>query len=210
LPDGMFDYAAAAKAGWWLFVDWSSALDKQAAIQGICLFSLKETYALAGILGKQSEISNVPALIKKMTATARNSLYDKQRGVFVSGPDKQVSYASQAWMTLSGVATKSEAQRAFKALQDIKDVVRPGGPYLYHYYVEAMMQSGLRQEAKKVLVDYWGGMVKKGADTFWEVYDPANEFLSPYNFYPVNSYCHAWSCTPVYFIRKYADVFQKD
>jgi hypothetical protein len=209
-PNGLFDDKAAAKAGWWLFVDWSNGLDKQAAIQGICLFSLKQTYELAALLGKQSEVEGITnPLITKMTAAARVYLYDNQKGVFVSGPEKQISYASQAWMILSGVATKTEAQKALKTVQGMKDVVRPGGPYLYHYYVEAMMQSGLQGEARKVLIDYWGGMVKKGADTFWEVYDPKNDFLSPYNFYPVNSYCHAWSCTPVYFIRKYADVFQK-
>lgn len=52
-------------------------------------------------------------------------------------------------------------------------------------------------------------MIHKGADTFWEVYDPQNEYLSPYNFFPINSYCHAWSCTPTYFIRKYPEIFQK-
>ena len=51
-------------------------------------------------------------------------------------------------------------------------------------------------------------MLEKGADTFWEAYDPNDDFLSPYNFFPVNSYCHAWSCTPVYFIRKYPEIFQ--
>ena len=50
---------------------------------------------------------------------------------------------------------------------------------------------------------------KKGADTFWEVYDPNDDFRSPYNFFPINSYCHAWSCTPVYFINKYPEIFQK-
>ena len=63
-------------------------------------------------------------------------------------------------------------------------------------------------EAKANLQTYWGGMVTKKADTFWEVYDPNNEYLSPYNFFPINSYCHAWSCTPVYFIRKYPEIFQ--
>ncbi|WP_121355616.1 alpha-L-rhamnosidase-related protein [Flavisolibacter nicotianae] len=210
LPNGMFDYAAAAKAGWWLFVDWSNTLDKQASIQGLCIFALQETLALAALLGKQNDISAVPGLIGRMTAAARKTLYDKQRGVFVSGPEKQVSYASQAWMILSSVATNTEAQRAIKNLQALSSVVRPGGPYLYHYYIEAMLKCGMQQEARNELEKYWGGMVKKGADTFWEVYDPANDFLSPYNFYPVNSYCHAWSCTPVYFIRKYANVFQKD
>jgi hypothetical protein len=89
------------------------------------------------------------------------------------------------------------------------NVVYPGAPYLYHYVIEAMIQCGLNQEAKDLMINYWGDMVKKGADTFWEVYDPKDDFLSPYNFFPVNSYCHAWSCTPVYFIRKYPEIFQQ-
>jgi len=47
-----------------------------------------------------------------------------------------------------------------------------------------------------------GGMIRDGADTFWEVYDPGNAWLCPYNSHHVNSYGHAWSCTPAYFIRK--------
>ena len=27
----------------------------------------------------------------------------------------------------------------------------------------------MQAEAKELLVNYWGGMVEKGADTFWEV-----------------------------------------
>ena len=65
--------------------------------------------------------------------------------------------------------------------------------------MEAMIQCGMGQEAKEKLTSYCGGMVKKAADTFWEVYDPQNDFLSPYNSYPVNSYYHAWSCTPVFY-----------
>jgi len=35
--DGMFDYAAAKKAGWWLFIDWNSILDREAALQGLII-----------------------------------------------------------------------------------------------------------------------------------------------------------------------------
>ncbi|RZM28393.1 MAG: glycoside hydrolase, partial [Pedobacter sp.] len=206
--NGLFD---AVKAGreWWLFVDWRDGLDKQASLQGIMIFALKETWQLAKSLGKEKEVAFIPALVSKMTAAARTSLYDRKRGVFVSGNDKQVSYASQAWMVISDVATKAEGQKALKYLLTDKNSVRPGTPYLYHYYLVALIKSGLMKEAKATLESYWGGMVKKGADTFWEAYDPENEKLSPYNFFPVNSYCHAWSCTPVYFIRKYPEIFQK-
>ncbi|MDJ1501947.1 hypothetical protein [Xanthocytophaga agilis] len=208
-PYGVFDAATAAKNRWWLFVDWKNDLDRTAAIQGIIIYSMKNTYELAKQLGKESEVAELPEMIKKMTDGARKRMYDKKMGVFVSGPNRQISYASQIWMILSGVATKSEARNALKKLQTEKDVVRPGGPYLYHYYIEALIQSGLSDMAKQALLTYWGGMIRKGADTFWEVYDPSDDKISPYGFYPINSYCHAWSCTPVYFIRKYADIFQK-
>ena len=206
--DGMLDYERANKE-WWLFFDWRNGLDKQAALQGVVIWAYKNTYELAKMLGKENDVAELPALIKKMTEATHKNLYDKQLGVFVSGKDKQVSYASQAWMVLSGVATKAEGAKALKQLPSMQNVVYPGAPYLYHYVIEAMIQCGLNQEAKDLITNYWGDMVKKGADTFWEVYDPKDDFLSPYNFFPVNSYCHAWSCTPVYFIRKYPEIFQQ-
>ncbi|MDP9077844.1 MAG: glycoside hydrolase [Bacteroidota bacterium] len=206
--DGMMDYVKAGKE-WWVFFDWKDGLDKQAPLQGITIYTLNQTYALAKLLGKENEVAEIPALAKKLKEAAHKNLYDKTTGLFVSGPNKQVSYGGQAWMILSGVASKTEAQKALKALPTVADAVHPGAPYMYHYYIAALIESGLKAEAKAALVDYWGGMVKKGADTFWEVYDPADEFKSPYNFFPVNSYCHAWSCTPVYFIRKYPEIFQQ-
>ena len=76
-------------------------------------------------------------------------------------------------------------------------------PYLYHHYVQALLDVGERDKALQVLTDYWGGMVKEGADTFWELYDPSDPNASPYGGTIVNSYCHAWSCAPAFFLRKY-------
>jgi alpha-L-rhamnosidase len=206
--DGVFDAEKAAKDNWWLFVDWNDALDRQAALQGIMIYSMKQTLDLAKLLNKENEVKQLPALIAQMTKGANSKLFDKQQGVFVSGKNKQVSYASQAWLIVAGVVKGEEAQKIIRALQNNDNAIKPGGPYLYHYYVQALVDCGLKADAKKLLTDYWGSMVTKGADTFWEVYDPKNEELSPYGFYPINSYCHAWSCTPVYFIRKYPEIFQ--
>lgn len=206
--NGMLDYEKANKE-WWLFFDWRNGLDKQAALQGVVIWAYKNTYELAKMIGKENEVAELPAIIKKMTDATHKNLYDKTAGIFVSGKDKQVSYASQAWMVLSGVASKAEGATALGKLPTMQNVVYPGTPYLYHYVIEAMIRCDMKQEAKDLLTNYWGGMVQKGADTFWEVYDPKDDFLSPYNFFPVNSYCHAWSCTPVYFIRKYPEIFQQ-
>lgn len=198
-----------ASADWWLFFDWKDGLDKEAAIQGLMIFALKSTYELAEMIGMESEVAELPALAKKMSKAAMKYLYNKKSGLFESGENKQISYASQIWMTLAGVPSIKQSQKALKTVVDTPGALFPGGPYMYHYYVQALIDAELYETAKTSMVSYWGGMVEKGADTFWEVYDPNNDFLSPYNFFPVNSYCHAWSCTPVYFIRKYPEIFQK-
>ena len=136
-------------------------------------------------------------------------LYDKQKGVFVSGKDKQVSYASQTWMILAKVVEPAQGREILSRVFADPKAVKPGSPYLYHYVIQSMVDTGMGKEAKEAVINYWGGRVKKGADTFWEVYDPDNDFISPYQFAPINSYCHAWSCTPIYFIRKYPEIFQK-
>jgi alpha-L-rhamnosidase len=205
--NGLLDYAQASKE-WWLFFDWRDGLDKQVAMHGVVIYAYKQTYELAKMLGKENEVAELPGLIQLLTKASKKHFYDSKTKVFVSGINKQVSYASQAWMVLSGVASAKEGVASFQSLNNIKDVIYPGAPYLYHYVIEAMIQCGMKKEARQLIVNYWGGMVNKGADTFWEVYDPNNDFLSPYNTFVVNSYCHAWSCTPVYFIRKYPEIFQ--
>ena len=205
--DGLIDYSKANRE-WWLFFDWKEGLHKGASLQGLSIYSLKKTFELATILHKESEVKNVPDLINKMTKAARKYFYNRKGGLVESGEDKQVSYASQIWMTLGGVLSLKESQKALKLVISDTSAIRPGTPYLYHYLIQAMVDADMPQQARQSLEDYWGGMIKKGADTFWEVYDPTNDHLSPYGFYPINSYCHAWSCTPVYFIRKYPDIFQ--
>lgn len=205
--DGLLDFQKL-DGEWWVFFDWKEDLYKEVAAQGLSIFALKETYELAKLLGKEKEIADVPEMIRKMTAAAKKYMYDSKSGLFTGTGDKQISYASQIWMILSGVTTKKEGEKALRALVTAENVCYPGTPYLYHYYIQSLVDCGMEKEARESLINYWGGMVEKGADTFWEAYDPNNDFISPYNFYPVNSYCHAWSCTPVYFIRKYPEIFQ--
>jgi hypothetical protein len=205
--DGLVDYESADK-DWWIFFDWKNELQRHASLQGCIIWAYKNTFELAKMLNKENEVAWLPDMINKMTTAAQQTFYDQENGVYTSGPDKQVSYASQAWMVLSGVASKKEGANAFKNLSKRSDAIQPGTPYLNHYIVEAMIMSGLGWEAKNLVISYWGSMIEKGADTFWEVYVPDNEFASPYNSCYINSYCHAWSCTPTYFIRKYPEIFQ--
>ena len=161
------------------------------------------------MIGREKEVADYPAIIKKMSQAARKYMYNQKRGVMESGVDRQVSILSQTWLIKAGVLSKKEGAHAIRTALQTDGVLMPGTPYATHYLIDAMLLCDMNQEARQYLIDYWGSMVQKGADTFWEAYDPKDDFISPYTFFPVNSACHAWSCTPVYFIHKYSDVFQK-
>ncbi len=76
-------------------------------------------------------------------------------------------------------------------------------PYMYHHVTQALFEAGMKDEAIKLMKGYWGQMISLGADTYWEAFEPAKPDYSPYGSPILNSYCHAWSCTPVYLIQKY-------
>lgn len=194
---------------YWLVFDWKDGYDRQASMQGLTIFALQHSYELAKRLGKEKEAGEWLTIAGKMQKAARRHFYDKKLGVMVSGKDRQVSYLSQVWMILSNTLNKKEGAKAMATVMSMPDACYPGCPYAYHYVIEALLQCSMPQEARNLITDYWGSMVKRGADTFWEVYDPNNDYLSPYGFFVINSYCHAWSCTPVYFINKYPEIFQK-
>ncbi len=190
---------------WWIFIDWSEPLERTASMHGVLLYSLRQALELARKVGAP-EVDEYSHRIEQMTVAGHKAFFDPTRRLFVSGPKRQISWATQAWMALSGIASREEGAQALTAVKAATDAVRPGAPYLYHHVAEAMIQCGLKAEALDLIRGYWGGMVDAGADTFWEVYDPKSPLLSPYGNVLTNSYCHAWSCTPAYLLRKGAPV----
>ena len=205
LKDWVYD--VDKQPSWWLVFDWKDDLNRAAPIQGLMTFAIDRSYELACLLGREAEVKEWPSVVKSMRKASREKFYDKSRGVILSGGG-QVSYLSQVWMILSETLSAKEGARALEYVLSDSTTCYPGSPYAYHYLIEAMLQCGMNERARELLVSYWGGMIEKGADTFWEVYDPNDDKKSPYGFFPVNSYCHAWSCTPVYFINKYPQIFK--
>ena len=185
----------------WIFIDWSQPLHKHAAIQAVLTHAVRITAQLARRLGHAADAAELERKAARMAAAARRDYWDAKRRLFVSGPESQVSWASQAWMAVAGISTSAESAAALRAAIGDPKAVRPVTPYLYHYVVEGLLAAGLRRDARTMLENYWGGMVQAGADTFWEVYDPAQPLSSPYGDIHINSFCHAWSCTPAYFLR---------
>ena len=185
------------------FVDWCGPLDKSAAAQGIAVTMLKDTLFLAGVAGDNEAEVFLKGQIERLEEALRK-LYDPDAGLF-RGITGQISVQSQMWGALSGVLDPVKTKALLEKITSEKDSceVNTVTPYAKHYLTEALFRAGLKEQGAELVREYWGGMVRAGADCFWEVYVPSDPDLSPYGDKRINSYCHAWSCTASYFIRKY-------
>lgn len=185
------------------FIDWCKGLNKNTSLEGIYLYTLDLWCKVLERL-KYSESEIYRKRLEEGRASAIAHLYDSGKNAFINKTDGyQYSVHSTAWMILGGVISGEQAQEAMLSVLNSKDSVKPFTPYMHHYTVDALIKVGLTTEAEEYIRNIWGGMVKLGADTFFEAYVPGAPDFSPYNDWKVNSMCHAWSCTATYFIRKY-------
>ena len=106
-------------------------------------------------------------------------------------------------MILAGVVSKQEGRNILERIEKNSRAVGMVTPYMYHHYIQALIDCGEKEKAHKKMALYWGAMIEDGADTFYEIFDPSHPNASPYGGNIIHSFCHAWSCTPTYFLRKY-------
>lgn len=197
--DGIMTVVKGAEA----FIDWCRGLEKITALHGVYLYVLKlleETLTQMG----HADAGIYEAHYEKARESALKVLYNKEEKNFKNARDHhQYSVHGAVWMILGGVVSGEEGKEILTAVLNSKESVKPFTPYMHHYVVEAMVKLGMMEEAKAYIKNYWGGMIALGADTFYEAYVPEDPDFSPYGDRMINSMCHAWSCTPTYFIRKY-------
>lgn len=185
-----------------VFVDWSNDFNKDTAGQAEMIYVMKQFIALAKAV-RDSEISMYEKKLEVITDYAKNVLFRPEKNLFATAWD-EYNIASQVWMVLAHVMSDEENKSIMQTtIQELFPVKNIATPYMYHHIVEALFEAGLDEEAIHLMKSYWGKMISLGADTYWEAFDPDQPEYSPYGSPIVNSYCHAWSCTPVYLLKKY-------
>lgn len=190
--------------GWSHFIDWAAGIEYTTPCHGVLLYALERMIALAAALGEDQFAARWQASLEKGRADAKKHLFSKEKGYFCNAYDNhQFSGHAQVWMILGGAITGQEGIDALRAALADASSLKPVTPYMHHYLVDAMIKLGLMEDALAFLKYYWGGMVKEGADTFWELYVPTDSSVSSMDDPLINSFCHAWSCSASYFIRKY-------
>lgn len=196
-PDGTIK----PQEGWWTFVDWdNNATPREETTGAVAAYCLGHTIKLAEILGYDDIKAEAEKYRNLLNECAMNKYFDKELGVFA--PRGVVSWNTNAFMILAGAVSKEDGIEIMKKLKGIDNAVTPVTPYVYHYLADTYDYLGMIEERDEIINSYWGAMIELGADTFWEAFKPGDPFISPYDDSVLNSACHAWSCTPMYFFSK--------
>lgn len=202
LPDFQFAQTNVDENGG-SFIDWNEKTNLQAPTQAVLIYTMERLKELSKFLNDHEALDYLKTNLNLIRSSVMKKFWDKKLQVFTSGKEKQVSTITQIWMVKAGVLGIEDSKKLLlKVVNDKFDVVHVM-PFNQNIFIETLLENGLTKEGIKQLKDYYGYMVKKGADTFWEILDFNNEKASPYGSYIINSYCHGWGTYPSYLIRKF-------
>jgi hypothetical protein len=154
----------------WGFVDWSPDFneDTPESRRAIHLEFTKAFSEGAWLLREAGDSASADRFQRRadvMTAAAHQYLLDSAPGTFGT------RHQTNAMAIFSGVANTAEARTIWEhVLSHPRHFVIT--PYYNFYVISAMAEAGHRREALEEVRNYWGGMVREGATSTWEAYDP--------------------------------------
>ncbi len=204
------------KPGDWVFVDWSPAPMTRnggalAFEQILFVEALSAAAQTAGVAGDAAKATEYKRRAEELRAKVVPTYWSEEAQGLLSFRDKQglVSELTR-YPNIFGLFCNyfSPAQKTavVKNVLENDAVMKIVTPYMRYYELESLCFLGKQTDVTRIIKDYWGGMLKLGATSFWEEYDPTKKGTEHYAMYgrPFGkSLCHAWGASPIYLLGRY-------
>ena len=196
------------REGDWIFIDWAD-LDKEGAFGA-------EQMLLAGCYRAMEEMSEELGVVnpyagrfEELKQKLQRYFWDEEKGAFIdsySSGKRHVSRQTNLLAIRFGVVTGQQEGLIFRNVILSQDIPAIRTPYFAFFELDALGKAGRVEELLNRMRSYWGGMLKAGAVTFWEEYDPSVPEEEQYDMYGDRfgkSLCHAWAASPIYLMGRY-------
>ena len=193
----------------WTFIDWAE-IDMEGAVCAEQMLLIQAYRAMAEIseaTGKSAEEYKEKAeLLKKKV---NEYFWNDDIGAFIdsfeSGKNNVTRHAN-IFAVMYEIATKEQKEKIRENVLKNDNVSKITTPYFEGFELDVLCKLGEFEKVEEMLNSYWGGMLKEGADTLWEEYNPDLEGSEHYSMYGEpygKSMCHAWGAGPVYLFGRY-------
>ena len=199
--------------GDWVFVDWAPMTkDGELSIEQLLFCRSLETMVLcANLMNDDENAKKYQKLAGDLRTKIMDVFWDDSQKALVhrrikGKVDNTVTrYANMFAMTFDYLNAKQKEDVKNHVILNDK-VQKITTPYMRFYELEAMCRVGQHKYVLNEMRNYWGGMLKLGATSFWEAYDPTQKGAKHYAMYDRpfgKSLCHAWGASPLYLLGKY-------
>ena len=207
----------------WIFVDWVDfPMHKRGTLcfEQILLMKAMETMVIcAELVAAADPAATTPDASASGYRVKGEALRNKIKQTFWSDElkayyhaiedgtlNRQITKFPNMFAILYGLADEEERRDIMQGVMLNPDVPAITTPYMRFYELETLLVDGHHEQVLKEIRDYWGGMLREGATSFWEKYVPSEsgaEHLAMYGRPYGKSLCHAWGASPVYLLGKY-------
>lgn len=225
--DGM----AEGKPDDWIFVDWVDfPMHKRGILsfEQILFCKALEVMALCATILRNNPPSDPPQgsitsstydqdanlyhrLGKDLLSKMQTMFWDKEKHAFIHAIEdgqrnEMITKFPNMFAILYGYASEDEKQDIKQHVMLNDSIEEITTPYMRFYELEALCMMGCHSKVLAEMKDYWGGMLREGATTFWEKYIPSEkgaQHLAMYGRPYGKSLCHAWGASPIYILGKH-------
>lgn len=196
------------RPGDWIFIDWGD-VDKSGTLcaEQLLLWQTHNAMAkLSAITGEEDIYSERAFELKEKIL---RDFREPGKTAFFDCPEPDVKHYSKQTNTLAILFDFVGYDEAMKIKEEIldNDSVTPiTTPYFKLYELIARCKCGDIEGMQSYMKLYWGGMLKAGATTIWEQYDPTQSGTEHYRMYGKpygKSLCHAWGSGPIYLLGRF-------
>ncbi|WP_300968348.1 amylo-alpha-1,6-glucosidase, partial [uncultured Duncaniella sp.] len=209
--DGMLE----GMTGDWVFVDWADfPMSKQGALsfeQVLFCKSLETMKLCADIVGDTADADRYGKLASELRGKLIPTFWDESRQALVHNVENgrksdQVNKFANMFAINYGFFDAPTTKSVMENVMLNPSVPAITTPYMRFYELESLCSQGMQEQVLGEMKDYWGGMLREGATSFWEKYvptDSGSQHLAMYGRPYGKSLCHAWGASPVYLLGKY-------
>lgn len=199
--------------GDWVFIDWAP-IEKTGEVsfeQLLLSHSLEVMAKCASIVSDTASIKKYGDLSAVLKHKITETFWSNERNAFlhtrINGELSQnVTRYTNMFAILFNYVDEDKKQLIKKNVILNDTILKITTPYMKFYELAALCEINEMEKVLQFVRDYWGGMIKLGATTMWEAYDPSQKGDEHYAMYgrPFGkSLCHAWGANPVYLFGKY-------